>query len=75
MISEREWTSEQAGIRAQHLFEKDYGELNSEQRETVRRQVEKEWVEFYSGYCDHVYEVEKDRRIHESIGSTNETGD
>jgi len=65
MISEKEWTSEQAEIRAQHLFEKDYDELNSEQRETVWRQVEREWVDYYSGWCDFQYELEKDRRIHD----------
>jgi len=63
MKSEREWTAEQAEIRAQHLFEKDYGELNSEQRETVWRQVEREWVDYYSGWCDFQYELEKDRRM------------
>jgi len=74
MMEAKEWMLEQDEIRAHDLYEKDYDELTDEQRETVCRQVEREWVDFYSGWCDYQYELEKDRRIHEqrSAGTTSD---
>ena len=60
---QEEWISNRVEELAVYWLGESYGEMSEETCRVLGEQAEKEWVDHYSGYCDFVYEMEKNRRI------------
>ena len=56
----KEWLIENEEDLALKHFCKEYNDLNKQELNDLQIVANEEWVNFYSGWCDHKYEEVKD---------------
>ena len=57
----KDWLIDNEEDLALKHFNKEYNDLDEKQLEDLQLIANEEWVNFYSGWCDYVYENVKDR--------------
>lgn len=62
MLDQKEWIQDKAEELAEEEYEMDFYNLNDNTQGKIWERAEKEWIDYYSGYCDHIYETIKDRK-------------